>query len=42
MEANDLAKSPEFEARLQQMQTGLETWQLSVTRSLKGKDYEKR
>jgi len=42
MEANDLAKNPGHEARLKQMQTDLANWQLSVTRSLNGKDYEKR
>ena len=40
MEATDLAKNPEHEARVKQMQTGLANWQLSVTRSLNGKDYE--
>jgi arylsulfatase A-like enzyme len=40
MEATDLAKNPEHEARLKQLQTGLANWQLSVTRSLNGKDYE--
>jgi hypothetical protein len=38
MEATDLAKTPEHKARLRQMQTGLANWQLSVTRSLNGKD----
>jgi arylsulfatase A-like enzyme len=42
METTNLAKTPEHEARLMQMQTGLANWQLSVTRSLNGKDYEKR
>ena len=42
MEANNLASNPEHKARLTQMQTGLANWQLSVTRSLNGKDYEKR
>ena len=42
MEATNLAKSPEYEARLIQMQTDLVNWQLSVTRSLNGKDYQKR
>ena len=42
METTDLAKTPEHEARLKQMQTDLANWQLSVTRSLNGKDYEKR
>ena len=41
LEATDLAKTPEHEARLKQMQTGLAHWQLSVTRSLNGKDYER-
>ena len=42
MEATNLAKDPEHQARLKQMQTGLATWQLSVTRSLNGKDYKER
>ncbi len=40
METQNLVGTPEQEARLRQMQTGLEAWQLSVTRSLNGKDYE--
>ena len=39
MEATDLAKNSEYEERLHQMQTDLAYWQLSVTRSLNGKDY---
>jgi len=42
METSDLSASPEQTARLKQMQADLETWQLSVTRSLNGKDYEER
>jgi len=42
MEGTNLAKTIEHQARIKQMQTGLANWQLSVTRSLNGKDYEKR
>ncbi len=42
MEVTDLAKVPEHEALLKQMQTALANWQLSVTRSLNGEDYAKR
>ena len=38
MEATDLAELPEHEARVGQMRIGLADWQLSVTRSLNGKD----
>ncbi len=41
MEAADLADKPEHEKRLGEMKTALENWQLSVTRSLNGKDYQK-
>jgi arylsulfatase A-like enzyme len=39
LEATDLAQDPKHTARLQQMQNELAEWQLSVTRSLNGKDY---
>ena len=42
MEATNLAETLEHKARIQQMQTDLANWQLSVTRSLNGKDYKKR
>ena len=42
MEAANLAEAIDHKARIEQMQTDLANWQLSVTRSLNGKDYKKR
>jgi arylsulfatase A-like enzyme len=41
MENKNLAASPEYRERLETMQAQLGEWQLSVMRSLNGKDYKK-
>ena len=40
MEADDLANNLEQKARVKQMQAELANWQLSVTHSLNGNDYQ--
>jgi len=40
MEDKDLAGDPQYRERLETMQRKLSDWQLSVTRSLNGKDYK--